>query len=193
MTWPDYAIIGTLLISVLVGMLRGFIKEVFSLAVWAAAFVVAYQFGGDVASLMQDHVSLPSARAAMGFAGLFVIVLLIGGLLIYLLGRLVETTGLSGTDRLLGGVFGVARGVFLVVVCLLVAGFTPIPADPWWKESMLVQRFQPLVDWAAGFLPPNVQELLDFDPQPAEDKKTGPQAPREMETDSPEETEQKPT
>ena len=105
MSWPDYAILGTILISVLVGALRGFIKEVFSLVVWSAAFLVAYQYAGDVAAMMEEQVSLPSARTAIGFSGLFVVVLLVGGLLNYLLGRLVESTGLSGTDRLLGGVF----------------------------------------------------------------------------------------
>ena len=165
MTWPDYAILGTIAISILVGALRGFIKEVFSLVVWAAAFIIAYQYGGDIAGLMDDHISLPSARTAMGFTGLFVAVLLIGGLLNYLLGRLIESTGLSGTDRLLGGVFGTARGLALVVTVLLVAGFTPIPADPWWKDSQLVQRLMPLVEWSSGFLPENVSEHLDFDPQ----------------------------
>ena len=165
MTWPDYAILGTIAISILVGALRGFIKEVFSLVVWAAAFIIAYQYGGDIAALMDDHISLPSARTAMGFTGLFVAVLLIGGLLNYLLGRLIESTGLSGTDRLLGGVFGTARGLALVVTVLLVAGFTPIPADPWWKDSQLVQRLMPLVEWSSGFLPENVGEHLEFDPQ----------------------------
>jgi membrane protein required for colicin V production len=127
MNWPDYAILSVVAISILVGALRGFIKEVFSLLVWAAAFAVAYHFGGDVAAMMEDAVSLPSARTAMGFTGLFVAVLLLGGLLNYLLGRLVETTGLSGTDRLLGGVFGAARGLALVVAALLVAG---LHADP---------------------------------------------------------------
>jgi len=164
MNWPDYAILATIAISVLVGFLRGFIKEVFSLAIWAAAFLVAYQYGGDVASMMEDHVSLPSARAAMGFAGLFMSVLLIGGLTNYLIGRLVESTGLSGTDRLLGGVFGAARGLALVIGVLIVAGFTPIPADPWWKESQLIARLFPLVDWAVEFLPENVREQLDFEP-----------------------------
>ena len=165
MNWPDYAILGTILISVLVGALRGFMKEVFSLLVWAAAFVIAYLYAGNVAVLMEDHVSLPSARTAMGFTGLFVIVLLIGGLLNYLLGRLVETTGLSGTDRLLGGVFGAARGLVLIVAVLLVAGFTPIPADPWWKDSMVIQRLLPLTEWAAEYLPENVHEHLDFEPE----------------------------
>jgi len=165
LTWPDYAIFGTIAISILVGALRGFMKEVFSLLVWAAAFIVAYQYGGDVAALMDDHIALPSARTAMGFTGLFIVVLLIGGLLNYLLGRLVESTGLSGTDRLLGGVFGAARGLALVVAVLLVAGFTPIPADPWWKDSQMVQRLMPFVEWSSGFLPENVSEHLEFDPQ----------------------------
>ena len=164
MFWPDYAIIAIIAASVLVGALRGFIKEVFSLAVWAAAFMVAYHFSGDVAELMESTVTLPSARTAMGFAGLFIAVLLVGGLINYLLGKLVETTGLSGTDRLLGGVFGAARGLALVVVLLLVCGFTPIPADPWWKDSATIQRLIPLVAWSAAHLPASVSEHRDFEP-----------------------------
>jgi membrane protein required for colicin V production len=168
MSWPDYAILAVILVSVLVGALRGFIKEVFSLLVWAAAFFVAYQYGGDVAGLMEDAVELPSARTAMGFTGLFVAVLLVGGLLNYLLGRLVASTGLSGTDRLLGGLFGAARGLALVVVTLLVAGLTPIPADPWWRDSPTIARLMPLVDWAGSYLPDSIAEHLDFEPDEPE-------------------------
>lgn len=166
MTWPDYAILAIIAISMLVGLLRGFVKEVFSLVVWAAAFIVAYRFAGDVATLMEEQVSLPSARTAIGFIGLFVVVLVIGGLANYLLGRLVESTGLSGTDRLLGGMFGIARGAALVVAAILVAGFTPLPADPWWKESRMIGSFMPLVAWSAEFLPASVSEHLDFEPEP---------------------------
>ena len=88
-----------------------------------------------------------------------------GGLINYLLGRLVESTGLSGTDRLLGGVFGAARGLVLIVAVMLVAGFTPIPADPWWKDSATIQRMMPLVSWAAEYLPESVVEHLDFEPE----------------------------
>ena len=168
MSWPDYAILAVIAVSVLVGALRGFIREVFSLLVWAAAFVVAYHFSGDVADLMADAVTLPSARTAMGFAGLFIAVLLVGGLLNYLLGKLVASTGLSGTDRLLGGVFGAVRGLALVVAVLLVAGFTPIPADPWWKQSATIARLMPLVDWCAEWLPERVSDYLDFDPAETE-------------------------
>lgn len=179
MNWPDYAILGIVAISVLVGALRGFIKEVFSLAVWAAAFLVAWYFSGDVARMMEDAVTLPSARTAMGFAGLFIAVLLVGGLLNYLIGKLVKSTGLSGTDRLLGGAFGAARGLALVVAMLLVAGFTPIPADPWWKDSATIQRMMPLVDWAAGLLPEEVSEHLDFEPEDADGGSRDPETKRE--------------
>ena len=160
----DIIISVAILISVVVGIMRGFVKEVFSLAVWAAAFLVAWHFSGDVAEWMSEAVTLPSARLAMGFAGLFVAVLLVGGLANYLLGKLVESTGLSGTDRLLGGIFGAARGLVLVVAVLLVSGFTPLPADPWWKESLTIERMMPLVEWGAGFLPESVAEHLDFEP-----------------------------
>ena len=144
--------------------------EVFSLLVWAAEFLVAYHFAGDVAVLMEGSVTLPSARIAMGFAGLFIAVLLVGGLINYLLGRLVESTGLSGTDRLLGGAFGAARGLALVLALLLVAGLTPLPQDPWWQESRVIARLMPMVDWAATYLPASLYGHLDFDPAAAADE-----------------------
>jgi membrane protein required for colicin V production len=175
MIWPDYAILAAVLVSVLVGALRGFIKEVFSLLVWALAFLVAYRYAGDIAELMESHVALPSARITMGFVGLFIAVLLIGGLATYLVGRLVETTGLSGTDRLLGGAFGAARGLAIVVVMLLAAGFTPLPADPWWKDSALIQRLLPLLQWSADLLPENLRQ-----PEPKEGR---PEKPRQKPAD----------
>jgi len=187
MSWPDYAILATIAISLLVGLLRGFIKEVFSLVVWAAAFVVAYRFAGDVAVLMEEQVSLPSARTAIGFIGLFIVVLVVGGLVNYLLGRLVESTGLSGTDRLLGGLFGLVRGVALVVVAILVTGFTPLPADSWWKESKLIQSFMPLVAWSTEFLPPTATDYLEFDPKPADEGEEKGVDPEEEEDANPKE------
>jgi membrane protein required for colicin V production len=176
MLWPDYAILIVIAISVGVGALRGFIREVFSLLVWVAAFLVAYRFSGDLAALMEGSVSLPSARVAMAFTGLFIAVLLVGGLINYLLGLLVESTGLSGTDRLLGAAFGAVRGLALVLILLLVAGLTPLPADPWWQESRTIARLMPLVDWAVAHLPESVAKHFDFNPgeEPAEDtQKTG--------------------
>lgn len=164
MSYVDWVLLGIIAVSLLVGLLRGFVKEVFALAVWAAAFFVAFQFSGVVAEHLADQVSLPSARNALAFGSLFLLVLLIGGLLTYLVGLLVEKTGLSGTDRLLGGVFGALRGLLLVIGLVLVAGFTPVPQDPWWDESRVIQSVLPLAEWAAGFLPESIREHLELDP-----------------------------
>jgi membrane protein required for colicin V production len=113
MEYADYVIVGIIAISILVGVFRGFVKEAFSLAVWIAAFLVAFQYSGVLALQLESHIELPSARTALAFTGLFLAVLLVGGLLTFLVGKLVEKTGLSGSDRLLGGVFGGVRGLIL--------------------------------------------------------------------------------
>ena len=165
MQYADYVVIGIISISLLVGVIRGFIKEVFSLAVWAAAFLVAFQYSGALALQLEEHISLPSARTSLAFAGLFLAVLLVGGLLTFLVGKLVEKTGLSGTDRLLGGVFGSVRGLCIVLVLMLVAGLTPVPQDPWWSQSRSIQSLLPLAEWSAQFLPEYILEHLELSPQ----------------------------
>lgn len=170
MAWADAVLLGTIGLSVLVGGLRGFVKEVFSLAVWVAAFLVAFQFSGVVAERLHDSVSLPSARTALAFGGLFIGVLLVGALATYLVGKLVESTGLTGTDRLLGGAFGAARGLMLAVLLILGAGFTPLPRDPWWQESFMIEALMPLADWSADWLPEKIQEHLDLSPEPGPDQ-----------------------
>ncbi len=164
MNWPDYLIIGIVATSVLVGLLRGFFQEAFSLAVWVAAFLIAFQLSGSVEAWLPGSITLPSARTAVAFAGLFLSVLVVGGLLTYLVGKLVKKTGLSGTDRLMGGLFGACRGVLMVVILILVAGFTPIPADSWWSESQGLQALMPLAEWASGFLPESVSENFELFP-----------------------------
>ena len=165
MDYADITILAIIAISVLVGVLRGFVKEAFSLVVWAAAFFVAFQFSGALALQLESVIELPSARTAMAFAGLFLAVLLVGGLLTYLVGRLVEKTGLSGTDRLLGGVFGGVRGVGLVILLMLVAGLTPVPSDPWWKNSKSISYLTPMAEKASQYLPDTILEYLDLTPE----------------------------
>lgn len=156
------ALLGLIALSVLIGLWRGFIKEVFALAVWVLAFLLAFQYSDLAAVHLSGFVELPSARTAVAFGGIFILVLVAGGLLTWLVGKLVEKTGLSGTDRLLGAVFGALRGVLLIIALILVAGFTPIPNDPWWQQSRVIEALIPLADWTAGFLPETVREWLDL-------------------------------
>ena len=85
-----------------------------------------------------------------------------GGLVNYLMGELVEKTGLSGTDRMLGLVFGIVRGVAVVGIIVLLAGLTPLPRDPWWNESRLLMHFEQLALWMRGYLPPEIASYIAF-------------------------------
>lgn len=150
MNWADWAIIGILALSSGIGLIRGFVKEALSLVVWVAAVIIAKTFSPQLAVLLKDAIETPSLRQLTAFAILFVLTLLIGAMANYLVGALVKITGLSGTDRLLGVLFGVARG-FLIVMLIIV--FLPsilaVDQDPWWQESVLVNQLKQFESWAS--------------------------------------------
>jgi membrane protein required for colicin V production len=147
--WADWLIVAIVLVSVVISIMRGFVREALSLLVWVAAFVVAFFFSDRLAPLLEGTVELPSLRYLSAFAILFVITLVIGSLLGYLIGQLVKMTGLSAIDRLLGVMFGVCRGV---LICLLILMFlpklAPVQQDPWWQQSRLIPRVLVLENWS---------------------------------------------
>ncbi|WP_257389014.1 CvpA family protein [Tahibacter caeni] len=161
MNWADYCILGVLALSVVVGLWRGLVAEVMALACWAAAFWVAWLFGERLSALFTS-VDVPSVRLMLGYGICFFGVLIAGALVAFLLRKLVAGSGLSGTDRLLGMVFGLARGLALVLLVVLLLGFTPFPRDPWWRESRLMPGFQNSAEWLAARLPQDVAKHLDY-------------------------------
>ena len=161
MNGADYCIIVALVLSVLMGLWRGFIGEVLALGCWIAAFWVAYAFGDKLAAQF-TAVSLPSARLVLGYAICFVAVLIVGALVSFLMRKLIAGSGLSGSDRMLGMVFGLVRGLALVTLTVLLLGFTPFPRDPWWKQSQLLPGFQRSAEWVSARLPPDVTRYLDL-------------------------------
>ena len=162
MNWLDYVIIGVIALSVIISVFRGFVREALSLLVWALAVWIGWTFFRDLAAHLTSWIDLPSLRLAAAMAILIVGVLIIGGLVTYLLGEIVERTGLSGTDRMLGMVFGAARGLLLVAVLVLLAGLTPLPQDPWWGDSLLVGYFEEMAIWLRDLLPSDVAERFRF-------------------------------
>lgn len=162
MNWLDYIIIGVIALSVAISLFRGFVREALALLVWAIAIWIGWTFFRELAEVLEPWIDVPSLRLAVALALLMVATLLIGGSITYLIGELVERTGLSGTDRLLGTVFGMARGVLLVAILVLMAGLTPIPADPWWQESQLVGYFEEIAVWLRDLLPEDVASHFNF-------------------------------
>ncbi len=161
MNWADYCIIGALALSVLMGLWRGFIGEVLALACWVLAFWVAWTFGDKLAAQFTS-ITLPSARLLLGYALCFFTVLIAGALVSFLMRKLVAGSGLTGSDRMLGMVFGLVRGLALVTLTVLILGFTPFPHDPWWKQSQLLPGFQNSAQWLSSRLPPEVAQYLDL-------------------------------
>src|SRR5690606_34792426 len=119
MNWADWTIVAILVLSALISVKRGFVREALSLATWVAAILVAMIFGGRLAILLVDHIDTPSLRELVAFTLLFVGTLLVGALVNYVISTLVKVTGLSGTDRLLGMCFGLARGAIIVMALLI--------------------------------------------------------------------------
>ncbi len=152
LTWVDWAIIAIIAISCLISLKRGFIKEALSLLTWIIAGVVAWMFGGALAQHLTEFIEIPSARIIAGCAILFVATLLVGALVNFLICELVRVTGLSGTDRFLGIVFGAARGALLVVVMAGLLSLAPVQQDPWWQQSSLIPHFLMVADWSKNLI-----------------------------------------
>jgi len=160
--WVDYAIIGVVLVSALIGLFRGLVKEAFSLGTWIASIIIGIQFSQPFAALLVDYIEMPSVRVATAFITLLLLTLILGGMLSYLVSQIIDKTGLSGTDRFAGFIFGIARGVLVMAVLVLLAGLTPLPQDPWWVESSLVPPFQELSVWLREQIPDGVNGYFSY-------------------------------
>jgi membrane protein required for colicin V production len=160
MIWVDYVIIGIIALSAIIGLARGLIREVLALAVWIVAAFAAWMFYVPVAAQLEPWIATPSIRMAAAVVILVLGVLVIGAIVAYLLSVLVDKTGLTGTDRLLGMVFGAGRGAVLVALLVFLATLTPVAEDSWWSQSRLLPRFQLLADLMLDMIPPDVTERI---------------------------------
>lgn len=159
LNWADFLIIAIVLFSLVISLVRGFIREACSLLTWGLALVVTIRFAPALSDVFDPYIETSSLRVVCAGALLFIVVLVIGGLLGYLITQLVDKTGLTGTDRLLGSMFGFVRGVLVVSVLVLLATLTAIPEDPWWQQSILIKASMPMVTWLQYFLPDKVADL----------------------------------
>ena len=154
MNWVDFAILGIISVSTVISLFRGFVREFLSLTAWLLAFWVALQCLEPVSALLSDAISSAQVRKALAFIGVFVMTLFGCGLINQLVGRLVGKTGLSGMDRLLGGLFGLFRGLAVVIVVVQVARLTPLPDMAWWQQSQIVPTVEIVIREIVSWLQP---------------------------------------
>jgi membrane protein required for colicin V production len=160
MIWVDYVIIGIIALSAIIGLARGLIREVLALGVWIAALLAAWFFYRPVADQLTPWLETPSLRMGVAVVLIVIGVLVVGAIIGWVLSLLVEKTGLTGTDRLLGMVFGAGRGAVVVALLVFLASLTPVVEDPWWSQSDLLPKFQLLADAMLDLIPPEVTQRI---------------------------------
>jgi len=158
----DYAILGILLISSFISLVRGFVKEALSLVGWIMAFWISLSFAVPLSKLLAASMEDPTLRLIIAFIALFILTLIVSAVINFFASRLVQRTGLTGTDRFLGVIFGFLRGAILVSVLVLLAGLTTLPKESWWDDSLLLFRFQAIAMWIRELLPPDVAASFNF-------------------------------
>ncbi len=156
MVWVDIVIPGIIAVSALISLLRGFVREALSLVGWLAAFWIALTFAGDLANLFLAGISVPSIRMIVAFTILFVVTLVVMALINNLAGQLIKKSGLKGTDRMIGMIFGIARGAIVVSVLVLLAGYTTMTQDQWWKDSVMIDVFHEFAVWLREVVAPDI-------------------------------------
>jgi membrane protein required for colicin V production len=158
----DYLVIFVMVTSVIISLLRGLVKEVLSLAGWVVAFVVANAYAAALAVMLPAVVPGAVLRLFLAFVALFIGVRILMGLLSMALGALLDAGGLSLFDRALGAVFGVGRGLVIVLTAVILCGMTSLPQQDFWKDAL----FSPFAESGARivktFLPAAMAQHVNF-------------------------------
>jgi membrane protein required for colicin V production len=160
----DYAILGMLVISIAIGVYRGAVREVFNIAGWVLAFILAHAFAADIARLFADWATEPTIKLLAAWLAIFLTVVLVVALLASLLSEFVKKLGLGTVDRILGAGIGLLRGGLVVLALTLAAGLTRLPQAPLWRTSALTPWLEVAAQYARGILPDNIASRIKYRP-----------------------------
>lgn len=153
MTIFDYLVLFVLISSVVISTLRGLVKEILSLLGWIVAFVVANAYGATLAPMLPELLPGETARLIMAFVVLFLGVRILMGLLSLAIGAVITAIGLTLADRGLGGLFGLARGIVIVLAAVILCGMTSIPQQDFWRNALLSPMAETGARTVKPFLP----------------------------------------
>lgn len=162
MTVFDYVVIGIVSLSLLFGLWRGVVGEIIALVAWVLAVLVAVEFGGEVGQAVFSGVLDPAMRTLAGCVVIFVGVLVVMSLVRLAVRSMVKALGLSVSDRLLGMVFGLARGLLVTMVLVGLGGMTAAPRQAWWQNATLAPPLETAVLVAKQWLPDDLAKRIRF-------------------------------
>ena len=162
MTIFDYAVLAILVLSILLSVVRGVVRELLSLAGWVIAFMVASSFAAAFAPMLPSAIVGDQFRSVLAFASIFLSALLAMGLLTMLISALVKTAGLGFADRFMGSLFGFARGLLVVLLAVLAAGLTTVPQEPFWKKATLSAPLETVAMMILPWLPQDLSRHISY-------------------------------
>ncbi len=162
MTAFDFAVVAVVVLSMALGWWRGLVYETVSLLSWVAAYFVARLFAPDIEEYVPAAVGSMPARMAVAFSILFALTLVVGSVLAWGMNKLVKSAGLTQLDGSLGAAFGLVRGGFLVLVLVLLAGMTSLPASPVWRDALTSGALEGVAVEARGWLPDALAQKIHF-------------------------------
>lgn len=162
MVAADLIVLGIIFISVIISLMRGFVKEALSLTGWLASLWIAMTFSSGMAELFGTSIKDPTLRLLAAFVCLFVLSLLVGAIINFFATQFIQRAGLSGIDRTIGGVFGLLRGVLLVTIIVMLLGLTTLPKEKWWDESFFMFRFEVIATWLKDLLPADIARYFKY-------------------------------
>jgi membrane protein required for colicin V production len=158
----DYLVLFVLIASVVISTMRGLVKEILSLVSWIVAFVVANAYGATLAPMLPDVIPGDMVRLMVAFVALFLGVRILMGILTLAVDALVKAGGLSLADRGLGGLFGLARGLVIVLAAVILCGMTSIPQQPFWTDALLSPLAETGARTVRPFLPGSLAQHIKF-------------------------------
>jgi membrane protein required for colicin V production len=148
--WLDIVILMVVAVSTVFGVIRGFTRNMISLASWILAFVIALSLSEKFAQLLPEDIEQPGFRIGIAMCILFLATLVVGMLATFLLEGFVNATRTNRLDRSLGGLFGFVRGVSFVCLLVVLGAFISLNQTDWWRESRLI----PAGEWVVKLLEP---------------------------------------
>ena len=163
MTGFDYVVATLVVASVLLGAWRGVVGEIIALTAWVLAFFAARWWGAEIAQVFfHELITDPALRIVAGWVIVFIGVLILMGLLRLAVRGMLKAFGLGLSDRLLGIVFGLARGLLVVLILVAMGGMTSLPKEMWWREAHFSPPFETAVLASLHWLPPEVSKRIRF-------------------------------
>ncbi len=162
MTSFDFVVMAIVLASGVLGLLRGLLKETLSLTAYVLAFVAAIWWGPSVYGWLHPYIDTSLLRMGVSYAIVFILVLLGVGLLNRTLAALIRSIGLMPADHGLGALFGLARGLLIVLLLVAAGGYTPLPKEPWWRDAMFSPAAVSAVKHIKTWLPPALASWLPY-------------------------------